>query len=113
MSEEKYISPLKDELSMDTDTFGTGIIIAYNKKTKRVFLDIDISERLKISSSGNSILLANGKFNFDSLKGNKQMNVNVWDAQFTKEEMPKVKEFLELKKLQTDQKQALKDLQNV
>ena len=110
MTEDEYVSPLKEELNLTTDTFGTGIIIALNKKDKRVLLDVPIGERLKISSSGNSMLLANGKYNFDQLKGGVQMNLNVWDDQFTKEEMPKVKEHLSIKKEQAILKQQMKDL---
>ena len=112
MSKEEYASPLTEDLDLKTDTFGTNIIVAYDKKNKRILLDIPVGKRIKISSSGNSMLLANGKYNFDSLKGNVQMNLNVWDSAFTKEELPKVKEFLEVKKQQTAYKQQLKDLQS-
>ena len=76
MTEDDYVSPLKEELNLTTDTFGTGIIIALNKKDK----------------SG------------------VQMNINVWDDQFTKEEMPKDKEHLSIKKEQAILKQQMKDL---
>lgn len=111
MSTEEYVSPLDEELNLNTDRFGTDIIVSYDKKNKRVLLDVPIGERLKISSSGNSMLLANGKYNFDQIKGGVQMNLNVWDDQFTKEEMPKVKEHLAIKKQQADLKQQMKDLQ--
>ncbi len=109
---EKYVSPLIEELNLDTDQFGTGIIVAHDKKNKRVLLDVDISERLKISTSGLSMLLANGKYNFDKIKGDVQMNVNVWDTAFTKEELPKVKEHLAIKKQQAELKAQLKELQS-
>lgn len=112
MSNEEYTSPLSDELDHKTDTFGTNIIVAYDKKNKRLLLDVPMGERLKISSSGKSMLLANGKYDLDQEKGGIQMNINVWDNQFTKAELPKVKEFLEVKQQQANYKQQLADLQN-
>lgn len=112
MVNEEYISPLGEELNLDTDKFGTNIVVAYDKKNKRILMDIPIGDRMKISSSGKSMLLANGKYDLVQAKGGIQMNVNVWDDQFTKDELPKVKEFLEVKKQQADYKQQLKDLQS-
>ncbi len=113
MSNEKYVSPLSDELGLNTETFGTNIIVSYNKKSKRLLVDIPIGKRLKISSSGKSMLLANGKYNLDNEKGNIQMNLNVWDNEFTKVELPKVKEFLEVKNQQAEYKKQLADLQSI
>lgn len=111
MVKEEYTSPLIDELGLDTEKFGTDIIVHYDKANKHILMDISIAERLKISSSGKSMLLANGKY-LVSDKGDIQLNINCWDNAFTKIEMPKVKEFLEVKKQQADYKQQLKDLQN-
>lgn len=110
MTEEDYVSPLKEELNMDTDKFGTGIIVAYDKKNKRALLDIPMDKRLKISQSGNSMLIANGRHDFDNLKGKIQMNINIWDKAFSKEEMPKLKEHMAIKKQQADLKQQMNDL---
>ncbi|KKN51919.1 hypothetical protein LCGC14_0617560 [marine sediment metagenome] len=110
MTEEIYSSPLKDELNLDTDTFGTGIIVAYDKRNKRALLDIPMGKRLKISQSGNSMLIANGRFDFNNLKGTVQMNINVWDKSFSKDEMPKLKEHMAIKKQQADLKQQMNDL---
>lgn len=98
---------------METETFGTNIIVSYNKKEKRILLDIPVGKRIKISSSGLSMLLANGKYNLAEEKGDIQMNINVWDKQFTKAELPKVKEFLAVKNQQAEYKKQLADLQNV
>ena len=110
MTEDKYISPLKEELNMDTNKFGTGIIVAYDKKNKRALLDIPMGTRLKISQSGNSMLIANGRYDFDELQGTVQMNINVWDKSFSKEEMPKLKKHMAIKQQQAELKQSLEDL---
>ena len=100
MSKETYQSPLSDELGLDTEIFGTNIVVSYDKKNKRLLLDVPVGRRIKISSSGLSMLLANGKYNLVEEKGDIQMNINVWDKQFTKVELPKVKEFLAVKNQQ-------------
>lgn len=105
-----YSSPLDDELELETIKVGTDVIVHHDKKNKRLLVDIPIGERRKISQSGNSMLLANAKYEVPS-KGAIIMNLNVWDAQFTEEELPKLKDFLEVKKQQADLKQQLKDLQ--
>ena len=110
MSKEKYVSPIEDELELEVKTFRTDIHYHLNKKTKRVLLDVPIGVRRKISQSGTSMLLANGRLDLDELKGTVQMNLNVWDKSFSDAELPKVKAHLEIKQKQADLKQQLADL---
>ena len=110
MVKDEYKSPLVDELELDVERVGTDVLIHHDEKNERLLVDIPIGVRRKFSQSGTTMGIANAKYVVNNVKGDMTLNLNVWDKAFLKEEMPKLKDFMQLKKNKAEIQQQINDL---
>ena len=108
---KKYVSPLEDELNLQTERTGTNVIVARDEKAGRLFLDINYKDRSRgISSSGKNALLATATYRFDN---DKKLSLNLTDPNLTDKEMDKVDDMIKDKARRKRQKEKLKKLEDV
>lgn len=95
-NKKEYISPLKDELDLAIQNVGEGVILHFDEENKRVLLDIDVSKRRGISSSGTTVKIATATYQIPN-RSKSKLTLNVWDKDMTDNEMVDVDKLLDKK----------------
>lgn len=104
----EYVSPLIDELGLQAQHVGEGVILFHDRDSGRVLVDIDVETRRGLSSTGKNIKIATASYGVSSKK---KLTINSYDKDFSDEEMDTRAVFLKKEKRRKEQEKELKALE--
>jgi len=87
----EYVSPLENELDLQVQRIGEGVLLHHDRDTGRVLLDIDVMSRRGLSSSRKNIKIATGSY---GVSDTKKLTINSYDKDMSDEELDLLSETL-------------------
>ena len=105
---QPYVSPLIDELDLQAQYVGEGVLLYHNRDTGHVLVDIDVETRRGLSSTGKNIKIATASYGVDNKK---KLTINSYDKDMSDEELDIRAEFIKREKKRKQQEKELKALE--